>query len=521
MRQRRKAGQQQPAPGGAGAAPGVPNNPSGLMIRPGAPGGPGGMRQPGPGGMPVGPQGPRGMMPNGGPAMNCNPPDMFNNQQQQQQQGAANGGQPVSTSGGGNDPMLRRHLEGTGGGGPGVMGSPIMGGAQHRPNGPQGGGPPNVSVSGGGGPVGGPNNSQVPAPSLLLKQLEQQTASEPNQATIKEVATGLANKTPSESLQPTVVNNSQMGGGAGGDGGDFMHSTANANAAAGGGAASGGMADGIKKEIKSEPEDVKPDVKPDIKQEIKQESMDTTDNAGQQQPPIKTEADIKTEVKKEIKEEPGSSSASTPKPPASATPTPTPSGSATPKPPPQKPLGANKVKFTKEQLKEALEPPLMKMHAQEPEAQAFRLPVDPATLNIPDYFEIIKKPMDMSAIKQKLDTGAYNDPWEFVDDVWLMFENAWIYNRKTSRVYKWCSKLAEIFESDIDPVMQKLGYCCGKKHTYSPQTLCCYGNQNAICTIARDSKYFVYENKNPTPSLFSNKYNFCQKCFNDVPGNAA
>lgn len=49
----------------------------------------------------------------------------------------------------------------------------------------------------------------------------------------------------------------------------------------------------------------------------------------------------------------------------------------------------------------------------------------------------------MSSIKRKLETGAYNDPWEFVDDVWLMFENAWVYNRKTSRVYKYCTKVSE------------------------------------------------------------------------------
>ena len=50
-----------------------------------------------------------------------------------------------------------------------------------------------------------------------------------------------------------------------------------------------------------------------------------------------------------------------------------------------------------------------------------------------------------------------------MDDIWLMFNNAWLYNRKTSRVYKYCSKLAEVFEAEIDPVMQGLGYCCGRK----------------------------------------------------------
>ena len=101
--------------------------------------------------------------------------------------------------------------------------------------------------------------------------------------------------------------------------------------------------------------------------------------------------------------------------------------------------------FSAEELKKALLPPLDKMYNQEPEAVPFRTPVDPQLLNIPDYFEIIKKPMDMSSIKRKLETGGYKDPWEFVDDVWLMFENAWIYNRKTSRVYKYCTKVKHFF----------------------------------------------------------------------------
>lgn len=75
----------------------------------------------------------------------------------------------------------------------------------------------------------------------------------------------------------------------------------------------------------------------------------------------------------------------------------------------------------------------------------------------------MKNPIDLSTIKRKLDTSQYQEPWQYVDDVWLMFNNAWLYNRKTSRVYKYCSKLAEVFESEIDPVMQGLGYCCGRK----------------------------------------------------------
>uniref|UniRef100_A0A673AQ95 histone acetyltransferase n=1 Tax=Sphaeramia orbicularis TaxID=375764 RepID=A0A673AQ95_9TELE len=164
------------------------------------------------------------------------------------------------------------------------------------------------------------------------------------------------------------------------------------------------------------------------------------------------------------------------------------------------------VIFKPEELRQALMPTLESLYRQDPESLPFRMPVDPQLLCIPDYFDIVKNPMDLSTIKRKLDTGQYQDPWQYVDDIWLMFNNAWLYNRKTSRVYKYCSKLAEVFEQEIDPVMQSLGYCCGRKLEFSPQTLCCYGKQ--LCTIPRDAAYFSYQNR----------YHFCEKCFNEIQG---
>lgn len=86
-------------------------------------------------------------------------------------------------------------------------------------------------------------------------------------------------------------------------------------------------------------------------------------------------------------------------------------------------------------------PTLEKLYRQDPESLPFRQPVDPTILGIPDYFDIVKKPMDLSTIKMNLNSGRYSDPWEYVDDVWLMFDNAWLYNRKTSRVYRYCTKV--------------------------------------------------------------------------------
>ncbi|XP_051550123.1 CREB-binding protein-like isoform X2 [Myxocyprinus asiaticus] len=164
--------------------------------------------------------------------------------------------------------------------------------------------------------------------------------------------------------------------------------------------------------------------------------------------------------------------------------------------------------FKPEELRQALMPTLESLYRQDPESLPFRQPVDPILLGIPDYFDIVKNPIDLSTIKRKLDTGQYQEPWQYVDDVWLMFNNAWLYNRKTSRVYKYCSKLAEVFEQEIDPVMQGLGYCCGRKYEFSPQTLCCYGKQ--LCTIPRDGTYYSYQNR----------YHFCEKCFNEIQGDS-
>lgn len=56
---------------------------------------------------------------------------------------------------------------------------------------------------------------------------------------------------------------------------------------------------------------------------------------------------------------------------------------------------------------------------------------------------------------------------QFCHDMRLMFDNAWLYNRKTSKVYRYCTKLSEVFEANIDQAMQSLGYCCGQKvHTH-------------------------------------------------------
>ena len=100
-----------------------------------------------------------------------------------------------------------------------------------------------------------------------------------------------------------------------------------------------------------------------------------------------------------------------------------------------------KVRLSPTDLRTALLPTLEKLYSQEPESEPFRSPVDPVALGIEGYFEVVKKPMDLSRIRRKLEVGSYQDPWQFIGDVYLMLENAWLYNKKNSRVYKFTSKV--------------------------------------------------------------------------------
>lgn len=48
----------------------------------------------------------------------------------------------------------------------------------------------------------------------------------------------------------------------------------------------------------------------------------------------------------------------------------------------------------------------------------------------------MKHPMDLKTIREKLGRNEYIDPWAVCDDVRLMVDNACIFNKKGSRVYK-------------------------------------------------------------------------------------
>ena len=65
-------------------------------------------------------------------------------------------------------------------------------------------------------------------------------------------------------------------------------------------------------------------------------------------------------------------------------------------------------------------------------SQEFRLPVDYEFYGLTNYPMIIKKPMDLSTIKTKLNQDRYLTLKEFSDDIQLIWDNCITYNQEGS-----------------------------------------------------------------------------------------
>nr|XP_055056622.1 bromodomain-containing protein 3b isoform X7 [Misgurnus anguillicaudatus] len=79
-------------------------------------------------------------------------------------------------------------------------------------------------------------------------------------------------------------------------------------------------------------------------------------------------------------------------------------------------------------------------------AWPFYKPVDAEALELHDYHEIIKQPMDLSTVKKKMDGREYPDAQGFAADVRLMFSNCYKYNPPDHEVVAMARKLQDVFE---------------------------------------------------------------------------
>lgn len=100
------------------------------------------------------------------------------------------------------------------------------------------------------------------------------------------------------------------------------------------------------------------------------------------------------------------------------------------------------IQFCHEVLREIMNPKHFTMNS------AFLVPVDPVALGIPTYFNVIKKPMDLSTVQAKLDNGEYTHAKQFQGDLDLMFNNCFKFNSPDTPVHDQGKRLKAFFQSE-------------------------------------------------------------------------
>jgi hypothetical protein len=97
------------------------------------------------------------------------------------------------------------------------------------------------------------------------------------------------------------------------------------------------------------------------------------------------------------------------------------------------PLPKHPAVFSPDDIRDKMRPVLSKLNEHQLGGW-FRQPVTEAIA--PGYSNIIKHPMDFSTIFKKFDENQYTTPLQFWEDMWLVFNNTWTFNKKTTAVYK-------------------------------------------------------------------------------------
>ncbi|XP_038270757.1 bromodomain testis-specific protein isoform X2 [Dermochelys coriacea] len=79
----------------------------------------------------------------------------------------------------------------------------------------------------------------------------------------------------------------------------------------------------------------------------------------------------------------------------------------------------------------------------------FHQPVDAAALNLPDYYNIIKKPMDLSTIKKRLEHNYYTKATDCIEDFKTMFTNCYVYNKPGDDIVFMAQELEKVFMQKV------------------------------------------------------------------------
>ncbi|QLQ77837.1 hypothetical protein HG537_0A00840 [Torulaspora globosa] len=71
---------------------------------------------------------------------------------------------------------------------------------------------------------------------------------------------------------------------------------------------------------------------------------------------------------------------------------------------------------------------------------------------VPDYYEFIKEPMDLSTMEVKLENNRYEKMENFIYDARLIFNNCRLYNGENTSYFKYANRLEKFFNSKVKEI---------------------------------------------------------------------
>ena len=80
----------------------------------------------------------------------------------------------------------------------------------------------------------------------------------------------------------------------------------------------------------------------------------------------------------------------------------------------------------------------------------FLEPVDPEILGIPDYFDVIKEPMDLFKVEKRLKNGFYKQMSDFENDIRKIWNNALTYNKPITQIFIMTVEIKDYFETLVN-----------------------------------------------------------------------
>lgn len=112
---------------------------------------------------------------------------------------------------------------------------------------------------------------------------------------------------------------------------------------------------------------------------------------------------------------------------------------------PSTPIG--KTNMTRDQVKYC--GAIMRNLKKHRDAAPFLHPVDYVKLNVPDYPKVIKYPMDLTTVDQKLNAGEYDNVEDFINDIRLVFMNCYKFNGPEAMISMLCQNVENAFEKSL------------------------------------------------------------------------